>query len=271
MNLIEQFICGKKNDPALCEDMIVIAENFVAVIDGATSKSCPVIAGLSGGRFAAETAARVVQGLAPDAAGQDVMRQMTAALRSATSAYMDITKSAEKPACSVAIYSRARREIWRVGDIGILVDGAEHVAPKAVDDIASQARAAMIRGLLLEGETLQSLQADDKGRAFIFPLLQRQHLFANRPGLGAFGYGVMNGDDIPEEYIEIIPAADAHEIVLASDGYPVLRMTHTDSEQALQDILRDDPLLYKIYPATKGMQAGQVSFDDRSYVRFSVS
>ncbi len=270
MKLIEQFICGKKNDPAICEDMIVMTEHFIAVIDGATSKSCPVIDGLSGGRFAAQTAAKVVQGLPPDAAGGAVMRQMTDMLRRATFTHMDITKTGEKPACSIAIYSRARREIWRVGDIGILVDGAEHMAPKAVDDIASQARAAMIRGLLLEGETLQSLQADDKGRAFIFPLLQRQHLFANRPGLGAFGYGVMNGDDIPEEYIEIIPVADAHEIVLASDGYPVLRMTHTDSEQALQDILRDDPLLYKIYPATKGMQVGQVSFDDRSYVRFSV-
>ncbi len=269
MNLIEQFICGKKNDPALCEDMIVATESFVAVIDGATSKSCPLIAGMSGGRFAAQTAAQVVQSLAPDAEGLDAMRQMTAALRAATSAHMDITRTGEKPACSVAIYSRARREIWRVGDIGILVDGVEHMAPKAVDDIASQARAAMIRGLLLEGETLESLQADDKGRAFIFPLLQRQHLFANRAGMDVFGYGVMNGDDIPAEYIDIIPAIDAREVVLASDGYPVLRMTHAESEKALQDILRDDPMLYKIHPSTKGMQAGQVSFDDRSYVRFT--
>lgn len=269
MKLIEQFICGKKNNPATCEDMIVITDGFAAVIDGATSKSCPVIAGLSGGRFAAEVAAKAIASFAADINGRDAVAHMTSALRTATSAHMDMSVEAEKPACSIAIYSAAKREIWRVGDIGILLDGAAHMSPKPMDDIAAHARAIMIEALLAEGATLQDLQNDDKGRAFIFPMLQRQHLFANRTDRGVFGYGVMNGDDIPAPYVEIMDVKHVREIVLASDGYPVLHPAWAQTEDALQRILRDDPMLYKMHPSTKGMQAGQVSFDDRSYIRFT--
>jgi glycerophosphoryl diester phosphodiesterase len=42
------------------------------------------------------------------------------------------------------------------------------------------------------------------------------------------------------------------------------------SEQALQEILRDDPLLFRKYKATKGLQPGNVSFDDRAYVKIEL-
>lgn len=270
MKIIEQFICGKKGDPGLCEDVIVTTTDFMAVIDGATSKTCPKLAGMSGGRFAAQVAADTIRALAADIDGHSTINQITQRLRTATASYMDVDAVGEKPACCLAIYSRARREIWRVGDIGILQDGAESFLPKSIDDVTSSARAAMIEALLREGETVGSLQADDKGRQFIFPLLQRQHLFANRADAGNFGFGVMNGDTVPDKFVDVIPAAGAQEIVLASDGYPFLFATLAQSEEKLAHVLRDDPLLYKIHRSTKGMQAGQVSFDDRSYLRFSV-
>lgn len=270
MKRIEAFICGKKNDPALCEDMIVQAENFYAVIDGSTSKTCPVIAGKSAGRFAAEVIAHVIDGLPADIHGKEAVRQLSDMLRAATAAHMTVTDKIEKPACSLAIYSAIRREVWRVGDIGLLLDGAAFMAPKGVDDITSRARSLMIETLLAQGMTVEALQADDKGRAYILPLLSQQHIFANRADDCVFGYGVMNGDTIPEKYIEIISAAGAREIVMASDGYPVLHTTHAQTEACLQDILKNDPLLYRQYASTKGLQAGQVSFDDRSYLRFAV-
>jgi hypothetical protein len=205
----------------------------------------------------------------PDIDGRAAMAALSRQLAAGIAAYPDFAQSPEKPSCSLAIYSHARREVWRVGDVGILLDGEARMASKRIDEAASQARAAMIAALLAAGETVQSLKADDKGRAFILPLLQRQHLFANRAGDG-FGYGVMNGDDIPAEYIEIHTAQHVREIVLASDGYPHLRPTLAQSEDELQHILREDPLLYKLYPSTKGLLAGQVSFDDRSYLRFAV-
>ncbi len=270
MKLIEQFICGKKNDSVLCEDMIVTAENFCTVIDGATSKTCPAMGGKSSGRFAAETIAHAIDLLPADIHGQEAMRRLSGILRAATAAHMTVTDKIEKPACSLAIYSRIRREVWRVGDIGILLDGAPHMASKGIDAVTSRARALMIETLLSQGVTVEALQADDKGRAFILPLLEQQHLFANRADDCVFGYGVMNGDEIPEKFIEVLAVGDTKEIVLASDGYPVLYPTHAQTEAHLQGVLKHDPLLYKEHASTKGLQAGQVSFDDRSYMRFAV-
>lgn len=270
MKLIENFICGKKNDPALCEDIIVTGAHFFAVIDGATGKNCPDIAGKTGGRFAAETIAHALDGLPADMHGKEALRQLTEILRAATAAHLTVAEKTEKPACSLAVYSRIRREVWRVGDIGILLDGAAQMAVKAIDEVAARARALMIETLLAQGMTVDDLQTDDKGRAFILPLLQQQHLFANRGGDSVFGYGVMNGDDIPDQYIDILPVGAAGEVVLASDGYPVLLPTLAESEAFLQNVLKNDPLLYREYPSTKGLQAGQVSFDDRSYLRFAV-
>ena len=38
MEVIEEFIKGKYKKQELCEDAIVVSENFIAVIDGVTSK-----------------------------------------------------------------------------------------------------------------------------------------------------------------------------------------------------------------------------------------
>ena len=58
--------------------------------------------------------------------------------------------------------------------------------------------------------------------------------------------------------------------MLASDGYPDLKETLAASEERLQEILDDDPLLFRKYKATKGMHEGNVSFDDRAYVKLKV-
>jgi len=269
MNVIEKFICGKKNDPALCEDIIVTTPDFMAVIDGATSKSCPPLGGMTSGRFAAQTVADGLQNLPADIEGLAAMRRLSHVLREAVTPYMNVVAGTESPSCCLAVYSRARREIWRVGDIAVMLDGQLRLLPKSIDAVTADARAAMIEALLRSGETVESLLRDDKGRAFIFPLLARQHLFANRADAGDFGFGVMNGAEIPEKFIDIIDANAVREIVLASDGYPVLHPALAQSEAALAKVLRDDPLLFRLHKSTKGMQAGQVSFDDRSYLRFT--
>lgn len=38
MEVIEEFIKGKYEKQELCEDAIVVSENFIAVIDGVTSQ-----------------------------------------------------------------------------------------------------------------------------------------------------------------------------------------------------------------------------------------
>lgn len=44
--------------------------------------------------------------------------------------------------------------------------------------------------------------------------------------------------------------------------------TLAESKKELSEILKNDPLCYKEYCSTKGQKKGNVSFDDRSYIRF---
>ena len=57
-------------------------------------------------------------------------------------------------------------------------------------------------------------------------------------------------------------------VVLASDGYPLLRPTLQQSEQDLDRLLKEDPQCCRLYESTKGLKPGNKSFDDRTYVRF---
>ena len=60
------------------------------------------------------------------------------------------------------------------------------------------------------------------------------------------------------------------EIVLASDGYPFLEPTLAASEVALAEQIANDPQNIHSFIATKGIVEGNKSFDDRTYIRFSV-
>ncbi len=265
MNIIEQFTCGKKDDPALNEDRIVVTEHFVAVIDGVTAKACPPIDGKSGGRFAAEAGEAILHGLDPGIDAQEAVSALSNGLRERTRA---LSAGIDKPAFGIIVYSVARREVWRVADLGLMIDGIAHKTDLPLDRVASGARSAVIAAALAGGATVEDLRRDDPGRTFIAPMLGDQHRFANREG--PYGYGVINGTRVPDAFIAVFNAARAQEIVMASDGYPKLFMTLQQSEAYLADLLREDPLLYLKHPSTKGLMAGQVSFDDRAYIRFSL-
>ncbi|MBO0793101.1 MAG: hypothetical protein J2P36_19440 [Ktedonobacteraceae bacterium] len=93
-------------------------------------------------------------------------------------------------------------------------------------------------------------------------------LFQNSPAAGHYWFSVIDGFAVPDEEIRMLRLPDDIEtIVLASDGYPSVKETLLESEQALHEVLRDDPLLFRKYKATKGMNKGQVSYDDRSYIK----
>ena len=60
------------------------------------------------------------------------------------------------------------------------------------------------------------------------------------------------------------------DVILSSDGYPLLMPTLESSEALLQKVISEDPLMIGKYKQTKGAYLGQVSYDDRSYIRFHV-
>jgi len=83
-------------------------------------------------------------------------------------------------------------------------------------------------------------------------------------------FAVIDGTAVLMSGVKIIKTSEAKEIILASDGYPFLKPTLAESEEALRQLLERDPLLIRDFKATKAWMEGRESFDDRTYVRVGV-
>lgn len=272
MEVVEQFTCGKYADPLRNEDVLFVGEHFVAVVDGATAKSDAPWDGMPSGRFASQVLARSLTRLAGDATQDDAVDHLTAVLhREHVSRNLVETVTRDpvrRPTAAVVLYSRARREIWRVGDCPVLVDGTPWPAEKSVDELTAAARAYVLQAETRKGRSIAELVAHDVGREAIAPLLRYQGWFQNEPERGEWGHCVIDGLPVPRWGRERLACTAGAEIVLASDGYPELAPTLAATEALLQDALREDPLCVARLRSTKGVYPGQVSFDDRTYVRF---
>ena len=106
------------------------------------------------------------------------------------------------------------------------------------------------------------------GQAEVEENLKLQMAFENKNI--PFGYPVLNGQGIAPSMIKVYPVKSGDEILLASDGYPVLGGTLAESEKELQRILKEDPLCFRVYRSTKGKKSCNISFDDRAYCRILV-
>lgn len=273
MHIIEQFVEGKTKDSTECEDGIFVSDHFVAVIDGASSKTQVLYDGKKTGLIARDLVNNALATLPADADARHGFGVLNRALYAWYESHHISDLMRKKPyercAASVALYSENHRELWMVGDCQALV-GTEHITnTKYIDTVSDAARAAFIEGEVRKGVAIDALRENDTGRAFIQPLLDRQNYFQNTRGGTVFDYEVLDGfftDDLPIK-ITSIPA-DTKEIVLASDGYPALMPSLSDSEAALAKILADDPLLFRVYRSPKGHMHGTNSYDDRAYVRF---
>src|SRR5438552_6984417 len=271
----EQSLISKTGDDEECEDAIYIGPSFVAVIDGATSKTERRLDGRTGGRIAAVTLREAFARISPDATAREAVDILTAAIKDLYERYQMLEAVRTDPvqratACFVAV-SFARKEVWFVGDCQCLLNQELILNEKKIDTITANARSMFLEAEIAKGKTIEELLQHDTGRAFILPLLERQMLFQNNPAAGQYWFSIIDGFDVSDEGIRIYPLpAEIQTIILASDGYPYLKDTLEASENALQEILHDDPLLFRNYKATKGMNLENVSFDDRTYVKLSV-
>lgn len=272
MTIIESKIVGKKSQET-CEDAIVVANDFVAVIDGSTSKShFQVKEGVSNGRFAAqliyniltvmsahssELVTRPVEDFCED------FRLKFLSIYKVLYPQIDFENHPEKRICaSMVIYCRVRREIWMIGDCQAMVNGVLYENPKPYEERIAQRRADLILG---------GMQPADARHAIEPLLIQAMEEGQNKT------YAVLDGFPVYMPGVKVIPVPlfadnirNRSEIVLASDGYPFLRPTLAESEEMLRQQLESDPQNIKTFIATKGLVAGNASFDDRSYVRFII-
>ena len=267
--VFEQFILSKTGDMESCEDLIHISDKFVAVFDGVTSKAENVPAGLRPGGIVAHELSEGLHRLESSASCSEAL----AFLSDILSSFLQKNKALCEisPAAAAIIYSIDRRELWQVGDCKYAYDGIDFDSDSEIDSHAASVRAAYNRALLLTGKSIGDLKINDEGRNLIMPMLKKQHYFLNRAGEHPFGYGCFNGDEIPEELQVVHKIPDTTKVLtLASDGYPKLMNNLTEAEDYLKRIIETDPLCINEHIATKGLQVGQVSFDDRAYIRINL-
>ena len=288
MKILEQALVPK-NPAKRSEDGIVVTPDFIAVIDGSTSKSqrrCHKdfsIRKHSNGELAMRTVAAFIKKMPKDISCHQFCKGATEAIRRRYIKAL-LPHLAEHPedrlTASCIVFSRLRRELWMIGDCQALVIPNEanranephkpHEAnephepnkpqffdnPKPYEQELAQLRADRIKA---------GLTADAAREAIIPRMLETMQHQNN-------GYSVIDGFPVDEKHVRIIPLDfQPWHIVLASDGYPFLCPTLAESEARLDEQRRSDPLnIGPAFMATKAFIPGNNSFDDRAYISFSV-
>ncbi|MBW3087467.1 hypothetical protein KIH77_01740 [Bifidobacterium sp. 82T24] len=294
MDVIEEFTHGKHRDQSLNEDGYYIGGGFAAVIDGVTSKASERIWMPAPGVVAKDTLIAALDGIVQEQpAGRPnaiTMREMQHRLDAALHARYEASPLSpaffrqhptERLQANVVVYSEARHEIWLFGDCQAMINGKRIPTTKKVDILLAELRSfvfqAQSAGRAATGgeapvppppSATSTAVFADPGRDAIMPFLKMQTNFANQRG--EYGYFVFDGFTDPQYPIYVAPVHDGDEVVLASDGYPVLRRTRDASEAELLRLRRKDPLLIREFKDTKGFSPTLESFDDRTYVRFVV-
>ena len=271
MKIIEQFLQGKRQDPKKCEDGLLVGENFIAVIDGVSSKGAYKWEGeYASGAHAKNIIIAELEKMPADIERDALFESLNRALcEEYLKSGMEPDKNNFLRAC-LLVYSRHYNEIWALGDCQCLINGEHFSSPMLVDDLLSDLRAFVIESAkITDGLDESSLYTDDIGRQAVFPFIQKQYAFENRAD-SPFGFGVLNGFDNCDAFIKTYKVTAGDTVVMASDGYSKLLPTLEQSEKELANMLKNDPLRYKQNRGTKGIEKGNLSFDDRCYVRFEV-
>ncbi len=271
ITIIEQSCISKYQDEERCEDGLYIGPHYLAVVDGVTSKGHMTWpGGRTSGRFARDILVAAMDRLPADAQAAEAIAFLNSCLAQACRDRRDIlaSKQEDRPQAAVIIYSFLQNEIWSFGDCQCVIDGCFYSHSKEIDGLMAEIRCFYDHSELLSGKTREELMEDDTGRSYILPLLRRQLAFAG--GDSPYAYDILDGFDIRAERTVIHKIPRGAKVVMASDGYPRLMDTLAKSEAFLARVLEEDPLCIDLVHGTKGLVKGNRSFDDRTYLRFTV-
>ena len=288
MKIIESSIIGKKSQEA-CEDGMVVTDDFIAVIDGSTSKTPKHLnPDMKNGRYAMMLISEYIrEELKADASVDDFCQGVTAYIYHKVYEKLGVEERLkehpeERLTASAILYSRTRNEVWMVGDCQAIIAGKLYENGKPYEEKIARKRVELIEQGLSPAEARKQIE----------PLLIEAMLSGQNQT-----YTVIDGFPIYREGVKVVsvsdsssvqdsvPASDSvpcsdsasasntipsssSEIVLASDGYPFLKPTLAASEAALAEQIANDPQNIRSFIATKGIVEGNKSFDDRTYIRF---
>ena len=288
MKIIESSIIGKKS-PEACEDGMVVTDDFIAVIDGSTSKTPKHLnPDMKNGRYAMMLISEYIrEELKADASVDDFCQGVTAYIYNKVYEKLGVEERLkehpeERLTASAILYSRTRNEVWMVGDCQAIIDGKLYENGKPYEQEIARKRVELIEQGLSPAEARKQIE----------PLLIEAMLSGQNQT-----YTVIDGFPIYREGVKVVSVSDScsvqdsvsasdsvpcsdsvsasgtisvssSEIVLASDGYPLLEPTLAASEAALAEQIANDPQNIHSFIATKGIVEGNKSFDDRTYIRF---
>lgn len=295
MKIIESSIIGKKSQEA-CEDGMVVTDDFIAVIDGSTSKTPKHLnPDMKNGRYAMMLISEYIrEELKADASVDEFCQGVTAYIYNKVYEKLGVEERLkehpeERLTASAILYSRTRNEIWMVGDCQAIIAGKLYENGKPYEEKIARKRVELIEQGLSPAEARKQIE----------PLLIKAMLSGQNQT-----YTVIDGFPIYREGVKVVSVSDSSsvqdsvpssdscsvqdtvscsdsvsasdtipssssEIVLASDGYPFLKPTLAASEAALAEQIANDPQNIHSFIATKGIVEGNKSFDDRTYIRFS--
>ena len=279
MKIIESSIIGKKS-PEACEDGMVVTDDFIAVIDGSTSKTPKHLnPDMKNGRYAMMLISEYIQEeLKADASVDEFCQGVTAYIYNKVYEKLGVEERLKKHpeerlTASAILYSRTRNEVWMVGDCQAIIDGKLYENGKPYEEKIARKRGELIAQGLSPAEARKQIE----------PLLIEAMLSGQNQT-----YTVIDGFPVYREGVKIValkmkpasssietyfqeqpkPVLSPNEVVLASDGYPFLMQTLAASEAALAEQIANDPQNIRSFIATKGIVEGNKSFDDRTYIRF---
>ena len=264
MTIIEQALVAK-NPKKKSEDGIVVTDDFVAVIDGSTSKSTLRHSLFNtNGRYCMLLVSKYGRKAPKTITCDAFCRGVSAYVRKhyRKSQLQLLAEHPEERMCaSAVIFSRVSREVWMIGDCQCLINGELYENPKPYEQVLAEERAAIISQMT----DTDSLFIHDTARDQIIPHMKEAMRGQN------INYSVIDGFPIPRQHVRVITLDfRPWELVLATDGYPFLCPTLQESEERLAWQKANDPLNIGQFKATKAFMQGNVSFDDRTYIRFSV-
>ena len=272
VKIIESFIKGKKNNKELCEDGLVITENYISIIDGVTSKGNTLWQNMTSGVYVKKLLINAINNMSPNLNAEDSIIYLNTLIKEEyekSNMYEYVKEHPEERLqANLIVFNISKNEIWMWGDCQALINKKLYHKEKKIDKILSEARSLFIDLELKNGKTVEDIIKNDTGRKYILPLLKQSIVYNNT--IGEYGCNVLDGFEIMPKSVIKIKVKENDEIVLASDGYPVLKNSLKESEEKLLEILEKDPLLINIYKSTKGLQQGNISYDDRTYIKFVV-
>ena len=267
------FIQGKYQEKEKCEDRIVFSDRYICIIDGATSKSDLIINDNSTGRIVGEILQKAIENITQDFSCNEMARFLT---QQVYQFYLEnnllqrVTKNPrDRLIASAIIYNIKRGEIWLIGDCQCLLDDIHYTNTNLIDLINANTRSLILQLNIAKGKTIEELMIKDLGRDFILPILKEQQIFQNSFLENPMSYSVIDGFEMDIKKIKILDVKKTKTIIMASDGYPLLFQSLRESEKYLKELLKKDPLCYKIYKSTKGLMKGNNSYDDRAYIKIA--